>query len=157
MSDDEWSEHVANGEAYAGAIFVTGVPGELPFVQLLNPVGSGMRIRVRVLQPFAVFAIGVNHNLRRHDPPLASSGFFAGPENLLGGGDPPLAQARFTTQVAMIGSRFWLFLSAGNTRKDYPNAGRDWGHDLLPGQGLMASGAVGGFVFNGWQWAEVSR
>jgi len=155
MNDDEWLGYVANGEAYAAEVFVAGVVGQLPFVQLFNPVGSGKRLRLRVWQPMALFALAINQNLRRHDVALATLGFFAGPENLLGGGPAPVAEGRSINQVVMIGSLFWLFLSTGNTRKDYPPEGLDWGHDLLPGQGIMTNGSVGGFVLAGFQWAEL--
>ena len=55
----------------------------------------------------------------------------------------------------MIGSLFWLILSTGNTRKPYPALHMDWGHDLLPGQGIMLNSTVGGFIFAGFMWAEV--
>ena len=153
--DDEWSAHVSNGEAFVAEGFQAAVGGQLGFAQLFNPVGSGIRLRLRCLETMPILAISINSNVRRHDVPLGVLGAFAGPENLLGGGAAAVAEIRTLSQVAMIGSLFWLILSAGSTRKDYPTKHLDWGHDLLPGQGIMLNSAVGGFILVGFMWAEV--
>lgn len=155
LDDDEWSMHVASGEAYAGEILRLGVGGEYPHAQLFNPVGSGLRVRLRSMQPMAIFGIAINTNMRRHDVALTTLGAFAGPANLLGGGAAPVAELRHETNVALLGSPFWLILSAGQTRSDYPVKHLDWGYDLLPGQGFVQSGIVGGFLLSGFIWAEV--
>ena len=158
LTDREWASHVENGEAFVSEIFQTGVPAQLGFVQLYNPLGapSPVRIRLRQLEPMAIFGFAINTNVRRHDVALANLGGFTAPHNLLGsGGAAAVAEPRFVSQVAMIGSLFWLILSSGSTRKQYPALHMDWGHDLLPGQGIMMNSLVGGFILTGFMWAEV--
>ncbi len=155
LPDDEWSEYVASGEAFAGQAFQTAVGGQLGFLQLFNPAISTIRIRLRCIEPMAVFSLAINSNIRRHDVALATFTPFSGPENLLGGGAAAVGELRQTSQVAMLGSLFWLILSTGNTRKDYPTKQLEWGHDLLPGQGVILNSSVGGFILAGFMWAEV--
>ena len=80
LPDDEWSEHVANGEAFSGIGFQGGVAGQIGKVQLFNPVASGIRIRLRALEPMAIFGIAINTNIRRHDVALTTFAPFAGPD-----------------------------------------------------------------------------
>lgn len=156
MPDDEWSEYVANGEAFAAEVAVVAIPATMPLAQLFNPAASGVRLRLRCVESMAFFGGPINQNVRRHDVALPSVGPpFGGPENLLGGGAAPAVEFRFDNPVAAVGSPFWLILSAGQTRKDYPALQLQWGHDLLPGQGLMHSGVIGGFIILGYQWIEV--
>ena len=155
MPDDEWSELVANGQAYAGQALQVAIPAQIAHVQLFNPVGSSVRLRIRSLQPMAVFSIAINTNIRRLDVPLATFTPFAGPENLLGGGAAPVGELRQDSLLANVGAPFWLFLSAGSTRKNYPPKALDWGQDLLPGQGIALQSSPGGFIVVGFMWAEV--
>lgn len=151
----EWSEQVAAGEAFVAQGFQPAVAGMIPLVQLFNPIGSGVRVRVRCWNPIPIFSVAINHNIWRHDVALTVLGAFSGPQNLLGGGAAPVAEVRTDSLLAGATSRFWLFLSAGNTRKSYPVEELDWGHDLLPGQGILNTGAAGSFVFLGMQWTEL--
>lgn len=155
VTNDEWSQYVSNGEAFAAQNFQGVVAGQFAFTQLFNPIGSGVRVRVFVWEFMTVFAVAVNSNIRRHDVALATLGAFAGPENLLGGGAAPAAEIRSVSQVGALGSTFWLTISAGTMRNDYPTLQLEWGHDLLPGQGMIANSTVGGFSFVGYMWAEV--
>ncbi len=154
LPDDEWAEYVANAQAFAGVSLQVAVPAMIAHVQLFNPVGSGVRLRIQNLQPMAVFSIAINTNIRRHDLPLATFTPFSGPENLLGGGAAPAGELRQDSLVANTGAPWWLILSAGNTRKNYPPKALDWGHDLLPGQGIVLQSAPGGFIVCGFMWAE---
>lgn len=156
VTDDEWSDHVANGEAFAAEIAVVAIAGLNPLSQLFNPAASNRRIRLRCVESFAFVALPINMNIRRHDIALPSGpSVFAGPQNLLGGGPAPRAEFRFDNVVALVGSPFWLILASGNTRRGYPVDHLDWGHDLEETEGLMHSGIVGGFLILGYQWAEV--
>ncbi len=155
ISDEEWSHSVAAGEAFAGEGFQAAVAGEIPYVQLFNPVDSGVRIRVRIMQPMAVFAVFINTNIRSHDTPLASLGNFGIQENLLGGGPASVAEIRRATDLGQLGDRMWLILSAGNTRSAFPDEGLDGTHDLLEGEGIILNGTTGSFILCGWMWAEV--
>ena len=155
LPDDEWSEYVANAEAFSGEGFQAAVAGQVGKVQLFNPAASGIRIRLRALEPMALLGISINTNIRRHDVALTTFAPFAGPENLLGGGAAAVGEIRNETAAGQVGSPFWLILSAGSTRKDYPALQLPWGHDLLPGQGILANSSPGGFILLGFQWAEV--
>ena len=155
LPDDEWSEYVANGEAFSGVVNQAAAVGMFALGQIFNPVASGIRVRLRCLELFAVFGVAINSNIRRHDIALATFAPFGGPENLLGGGAAAGAELRNASVAALVGSPFWLILSAGSTRKDYPTRQLSWGHDLLPGQGVIANGLGGGFLVMGFQWAEV--
>jgi len=159
MTDDPerlWSDYVTNGKAFAGTVLQTVVAGQIAHVQIFNPVGSGVRVRLRCLETIPIFSAGINTNPRRHDIALPVLGAFLGPDNLLGSGSAPVAELRTLTQVGAVGSPFWLILSAGVTRKDYPALNMDWGHDLLEGQGIVLQSAVGGFIYTGFMWAEVT-
>lgn len=156
MTDEEWSEHVRNGEAFAGVGLALGAAGMFSHVQLFNPVASGVRIRLWVMEAFSVFGIARNQNVYRHDVALGAVSFFAGPENLLGGGAAPGAEIRIASLAALAGSRFWLILAGANRRRDYPPLDQSWGHDLDPGEGIhTASSGGGAFTFAGFMWAEV--
>ena len=104
----------------------------------------------------AFLAGPINMNIRQNNTPLPSGPVvFAGPENLLGGGPPPVAEFRFDNVLALVGSPWWLILALGNTRRGYPVEHLDWGQDLVVSKGIMHSGTVGGFLILGYQWAEV--
>lgn len=156
LPDDEWSDHVENGEAFAAEIAVIAIGGMSPLSQLFNPAASGVRIRLRCVESFAFLAGSINQNIRRHDVALPSGpSVFGGPQNLLGGGALPVAEFRFDNVVALVGSPFHLILAAGSNRRGYPVDHLDWGHDLEESEGLMHNGTVGGFLILGYQWAEV--
>lgn len=159
VQDDEWNEHVMNGEAFVGLGFQTGVAGQIGNVQLFNPLGAfvPVRVRLRCLETIPIGGVGINTNPRRHDVGIVPGGSFAGPRNLLGsGGAGTATELRASTNVGHEpgGVPFWLILSAGSTRKDYPTRHLDWGHDLLPGQGILLTSAVGGFIKAGFMWVE---
>jgi len=155
LDDELWSEYVQNGDAYAGTVLQGAVVGQVAHVQLFNPVGSGIRVRLRAFETIPVFAGAINTNPRRHDTALTTFTPQLGPDNLLAGGGSPIAELRQVSQVGALGSPFWLILSGGNTRKDYPTLSMEWGHDLLPGQGILCQSAVGGLIYVGFMWAEV--
>lgn len=155
LPDDQWSEYVRTGRAFSAVALQGGVAGMFAHAQIFNPAGSGIRVRVRVIEAFTVFGFAINQNVRRFDTALAVLGAFAGPENLLGGGPAPGAEIRTESRVVAAGGAFWVLLGPGNTRPDYAPPPRDWSHDLLPGQGVVNVATVGGFVFAGYQWAEV--
>lgn len=149
-----WSEHVASGEAYAAQAFQGAVVGMVPHVQLLNPVASGVRIRLRCLEPMGVLGVAVNTNVRRINTPLTTLGPLGIVENLLGGGDPSVAEIRAQAS-ALVGSGGWLILTGANVRTDYPVENQDWGVDLLPGEGAAANGTTGLSLLMGFMWVEV--
>ncbi len=156
MTDDEWSDHVMAGEAYSAEIAVIAVAGMIPLSQLFNPASSDRRIRIRCVESMAFLASAINMNVRRDDVALPSGpAVFGGPENLLGGGPPPVAEFRFDNALVASGLPFWLILALGNTRRGYPVETLDWGHDLLESQGMSHNGTTGGFLILGYQWAEV--
>lgn len=153
---DEWSDYVANGQAFATRSFVASGLGFFGHIQLYNPVGSGVRLRLRFVEGLALFGGAVNLNVCRYDTPcvdVAPPPF--GPMNLLGGGPANVAQIRTEITVAPIqlGTAFWLLLGPTLSMPAYPGPPDDWGHDILPGQGVMLRG---GFIpFAQFQWAEV--
>lgn len=157
MTDDEWSEHVMNGEAFTAQATRTAVGGQSPELQLLNPAGSGVRMRLRCLEPMPFIGGAINNGIRREDTPLTNlqAPPFGAPQNLLGGGPAPLAEFRDDSVVVLTGSQFWLILGIGFNRRHYAPNNLDWGHDLLPGQGIMMTGTLGGFLITGWQWVEI--
>ena len=155
VSDDEWSEHVANGEAFIGEALEPASGGMIAHAQIRNPPGSLKRIRLRMLVPMPIFGIAINTNIRRYDPALATLAPFAPPMNLMGSGGAAVAELRNDSLLVAVGSPFHLILSAGSARKNYPPLNLDWGHDLLPGEGLVLQSAVGGFILVGFMWVEV--
>ena len=98
-------------------------------------------------------------SIGRHDVGIVPGGSFIGPKNLLGSGGAGTATAiRTSTNVGPEpgSSPFWLILSAaGAARKNYPNNNLDWGHDLLPGQGILLTSVTGAAIKVGFWWAEV--
>ena len=59
IHDDAWSRHVMNAEAFVGEGFQVGVGGQLGFAQLFNPVGSGIRLRLRCLETMPIFGLEI--------------------------------------------------------------------------------------------------
>ncbi len=155
MAMPTWSDHVAAGEAFAAENFLIGAGGTVAQIQLFNPVGSGKRIRLRSLHDILVAAIAAT--IFRHDTPLSTLGLPAPfiVENLGPGGVSEVAEMRSDQPVASTGSSFWSLNAPGNMPAIYPPKGLEWGHDLLPGQGIHVTGAVGITVIINWQWAEV--
>lgn len=153
-----WSRHVANGEAFSAENFVIGAGGVIAHVQLFNPAASGKRIRLRSLH--AVSAIAASFNIRRHDTPLTTLGLPAGfiVENLLSSVAPgsEVAEMRSESPGAAVGTVIWQIGAPGNRPAMYPGGGREWGYDLLEGQGLLCQAAAGATLIINWQWVEVS-
>ncbi len=150
-----WSENVREGEAFSAECFVIGVPAMLIHQQLFNPVGSAVRVRLR--SAHAILPAAIALNVARHDVPLAVLGppppFIV--ENLLGGQPVSVGEMRSAVLAAPIGAVFWQLNAPANEPAIYPPEGRDWGHDLLPGQGVLIQGTAGQTVIINWQWAEV--
>ena len=155
VTSDEWNHHVMNGEAFVGESLQGAVGGMIGVVQILNPAASGVRVRLRHLETMPIFAIAINTNPRRHDVALTTFAPFVAPMNLLGGGAAAVAELRNDSLVTAVGSPFWLILSAGNARKTYPALQLDWGHDLLPGQGIVLQSGVGQSILCGYMWVEL--
>ncbi len=150
-----WSKHVRNAEAYSAEDFIIGAPGLFAHLQLFNPLLSGIRVRMRSVHLISNMAISAS--IRRYDPP----GVILGPpapfiiENLLGGGAPAVAEVRHDNIIVPSGSPFWLLLAPAFTPAVYPVRGQEWGHDLLPGQGMLLQGNPGVTLIANWQWVEL--
>jgi hypothetical protein len=151
----DWSDHVANGEAFCAEDLIAPGGGLVGHVQLFNPVASGRRVRVRYVEGFGLLGAAVNNNVRRYDTALTNLGPFYGPANLLGGGPAPLAQLRNQAFAGVLGTAFWLLLSPLLVTPNFPPIDQEWGHDLLPGQGVLLNAGAGVSVFATFQWAEV--
>ena len=150
-----WNEYVENGQAFASENFMLAAPGLLNQMQLFNPVASSIRVRLRTVH--AILSVAINVNVFRHDTPLATAGPFPGfsIENLLGGGVVNVGEMRSDTPVAASGSLFWQINAAANTPGMYPPEGREWGHDLLPGQGIHLTGIANTTLIANWMWVEL--
>lgn len=150
-----WLNYVANGEAYSAENFLIGVGGTFAQIQLFNPVASGKRIRLRSVH--AISPIAVTSQVVRHDTPLATLGlpltFIV--ENLLGGGAAEVAEMRSDQPIAVAGSVFWTVNAPPSEPAIYPPHGREWGQDLLEGQGIHIAATVGATSIVNWMWAEV--
>ena len=150
-----WSEHVAQGEAFSSQHFIIGVGGLFAHMQLFNPVGSGIRVRIRSVRHIGTTT--VQSNIRRHDLPVAILGppapFII--ENILGGGPAAVAELRHASLVALTGTPFWLLQAPSHTPAIYPVKGLAWGHDLLEGQGVLLSGQPGRTTIVNWMWVEL--
>ncbi len=150
-----WSKHVASGGAFAAENFLPGVGGVLAHIQLFNPVASGVRLRLRTVH--AVSTLPVLMNVNRHDVALTTLGLPAGfvVSNLLGGGPSEAAEMRSQAPGAALGSTFWQVNAVASTPAIYPPNGREWGHDLLEGQGILLQAAAGVLLIVNWLWVEV--
>lgn len=155
MGSHVWLEYVAAGQAYGAENFMVPVGGMVNQMQLFNPGGSLRRVRLRSAH---MIGAGVNSaTVRRHDTPLSvavpPAPFII--ENLLGGGPAGVGEMRSDTVVAAAGALFWSVNSPGSTPAPYPPQGREWGMDLLPGQGILFAGPIGGLLIMNFHWAEV--
>ncbi len=150
-----WSQNVREGEAFSAENFLLGLVATQVHIQLLNPVGSAVRVRLRTVHAILPVAIAVN--VARLDAPLATLGlpvpFIV--ENLLGGQPVAVAEQRSASLAVAVGSVFWQLNAPANEPAIYPPAGRDWGHDLLPGQGLVLVATAAQTLIVNWQWVEV--
>ncbi len=155
MGSHVWLDYVAAGEGYAAENFMLAAAGMINQMQLFNPAGSGRRVRMR--SGHMIGGAASSATIRRHDTPLATATlpvpFII--ENLLGGGLPGLAEMRSDVVVAASGALFWSVNAAGSSPAPYPPQGREWGFDLLPGQGMLFAGPIGGTLIVNWHWAEV--
>ncbi len=150
-----WSKNVREGEAFSAENFLLGVVATQAHVQLLNPVGSAVRVRLRSVH--AVLPVAIVLSVARHDPALATLGLPAPfiVENLLGGQPVAVAEMRSATLAVPVGAVFWQLSAPANIPAIYPPAGREWGHDLLPGQGIVIIAGVAQTCIVNWQWVEV--
>lgn len=150
-----WQSHVRNGEAFSAEDFIIGSGGLVPHLQLFNPVGSGIRVRLRSVHETMTVARSLN--VRRYDPPGSILGPPAGfvIENLLGGGPAAVAEVRSNNGAIPVGSPFWLLQSNANEPAIYPAQGLEWGHDLLEGHGIVLVGGAGQTLIAMWQWVEL--
>lgn len=126
-------------------------------VQLLNPGGSGKRVRLRSAHVIA--SVGVGVSLRRFDTPLTTLGLPAGfiVENL-NSAIPPgseVAEMRSESNVAALGTTIWQGSAPPNQPAIYPPEGREWGFDLRPGQAILFQAAAAVTLIVMWQWIEV--
>lgn len=153
--DPTWNNHVAAGEAYSAENFLIGVGGTFAHLQLFNPVGSGIRVRLRSVH--GILTALFTGFVRRHDVALATLGLPAGfvVENLLGGGAAAVAEMRSSQPAALVGAEMWRLNAPANVPAIYPPAGREWGQDLLEGQGILVAGAAAQTTIVNWQWAEI--
>jgi len=151
----KWLNNVAAGEAYSAENFLVGLGGTVVQIQLFNPVASGKRIRLRTVHGILAAVLAVN--IRRFDTALATLGLPAGfvVENLLGGGPAEVAEMRSDQPVLATGTVFWQLNAPANIPAIYPPKGREWGHDLLEGQGIHMQFAAGVTGIVNWMWAEV--
>ena len=154
-ASNTWVRHVKVGEAFSAENFVVGAGGLLAHCQLFNPLASGIRVRLRSVHAILGVAVGVN--VSRHDVALTTLGPPAPfvTENLLGGGPANVAEMRSESPVAAVGSIFWQLNAPGNVPAIYPPHGREWGYDLLEGQGILLQAAAGITLITNWQWVEV--
>ncbi len=150
-----WDKHVQEGEAFSAENFLIGAVGLANHIQLFNPVGSGIRVRLRHVHSIGVSVQTVN--VRRHDVALTTGVLPAGfiIENLLGGQPVSVAEMRSQQSVALLGSIFWQLNSPAAEPASYPPEGREWGHDLLEGQGILLQSVAGVTLIVNWQWVEV--
>ena len=150
-----WSDYVMNGEAFSAENFVVPGVGVIAHVQLFNPVASGVRVRLRSLS--CTSGLPTALDFVRHDTPLATLGLPAGfiVENLLGGGPASVIEQRSLAQVAPVGSIWWQISGPANDVALFPPGAREWGFELLEGQGILIRGGATAAVIVNWQWAEV--
>jgi len=144
-----------NGEAFSAENFVIGVGGTVAHVQLFNPIASGVRVRLRSLH--AIATIATNVNLARHDTALTTLGVPVGfvIENLLGGGSAAVAEMRSESPAAPVGTLIMQLGAPPSVPAFYPGGGREWGFDLLEGQGILVAATSGVTIIVNWQWVEV--
>lgn len=155
VEDEEWLNFVRKGQAFYAEDFVQPGAGLFGHLQLFNPAGSGIRVICRDVQ-HAGTATAIR-NLRRHDVALATLGPPAGfvIENELGGGPAAVAEVREDALAVAVGSIFGIIAHPAFDEGSLPPSGQEWLHELLPGQGILVTGAVGLVVIVNWQWVEV--
>ncbi len=157
-SNAEFLRPITEGAAYAAEQFIAGAAGRIAHVQLFNPVGSGRRVFVRYVSATR-FGSAMNGNIRRFDEPLQTgslaSGFIIEP--LGGGGGAAVAQLRTENLLGASGSVFHFLGGPANSPVSYPRQGRDWGHELREGEGILVNMAPAGVtLITSWQWYEVT-
>lgn len=152
-----WSESLRNAKSYSSENFIIGLPGLFTHIQIFNPLGAPVPVRVRLRSVHAILPVAVSASVRRHDVALTTAGppapFII--ENLLGGGPSGVALMLGDTLGATAGALFWQVNAPANTPAVYPPEGREWGHDLLPGQGMLLQSVAGTTLICNWQWTEV--
>jgi hypothetical protein len=152
-----WLNYVANGEAFAAENFVGPGVGNQAHIQLFNPVGSGKRVRMRSVSSSSTSPTVTNFIVARYDVALTTLGVPAGftVENLLGGGPAAVAEMRSQISAVALGTDFTQVYAPTTVMGTYPTSGREWGYDLLPGQGILLRGTAAAVLIVNWQWAEV--
>lgn len=154
-ANNSWLQNLGNGEAFSAENFLTPGAGLSAHIQLFNPMASGVRVRLRSVHAINVAA--VTANVRRFDTALTTLGLPAGfiVENLLGGQPVSVAEMRSQASGPLLGTQFWALNSAASTPAIYPPEGREWGHDLLEGQGVLLQAGVAVTLIVNWQWVEI--
>ena len=69
ITDDEWADHIMNGEAFMAVGLQAAVAGQIGNVQLFNDPAAIVPVRVRLLllEVFPIPGFGINTNPRPHD------------------------------------------------------------------------------------------
>ncbi len=150
-----WSGYIARGIAYSAENFLIGAPGLFNHLQIFNPIGSDVRVRVRQVSTAVTFAVVAG--VTRYDTPLTTLGVPVtfGIENQLGIAIPAKAEMRSEQPVAVLGTLFHQIVAPANTVGAYPPNGIEYGKSLLPGQGMNIYVAAGLLNIVNFQWAEI--
>ena len=153
-----WNRYVMNGEAYSAENFIIPGGGFIGNIQLFNPLVPGTK-RIRLRSCHMTSALAQGGAVNRNDVVLTTLGLPAGfvVENLLSSIAPGSETAVMGSQasVASLGALFWQLSAAGGEPALYPPGGREWGFDLLPGQGISLNGALSATIIVNWQWVEI--
>lgn len=159
-AQSQWLTWVNEGRAYSAEAF-TGVGGGLRgYVQLYNPLGSGIDIYVR-----AMHIRGVNCNVAfigSSLPTLYSTTKIGNLRPDLQGTNPSAAELRtelVVTGAGVVGTSDLVWSTAQDDAQTYsvypPNNVDSWAAILKEGYGIVAVGPVAQICLAGFIWAEV--
>lgn len=152
-----WHGYIARGIAYSAENFLVPAGGLINHLQIRNPPGSNVRIRIRQISTAVNFAVVAN--IARHDVALTTLGLPVG-----FGIEPQLdpvipipakAEMRSEQPAVVLGSVFHQMVAPANVIAIYPPNGIEWGKSLLPGQSIHVSVVAGGLNIVNFQWAEI--
>lgn len=148
---DRWLSELRLGRAFGATMSVGPVAGQLPHVQLFNPVGSGVTVLVHYM---AFVTTGIHSGaLSHHNVALTTLG--ANIRNLLSGGPAPQAQIRAETNVAALGNTYL----GGDTNVPIDFVyGPMWLTELDPGEGIVGRDTVANRQLRGaFMWIELPQ
>ncbi|MGH7409851.1 MAG: hypothetical protein ACREJ6_02140 [Candidatus Methylomirabilis sp.] len=148
---DRWFDDIRAGRAFRGYDSITAAAGQLPYVQLFNPVASGKIAIARF--PEITSAAAQTVEIAFFDTALALLGPATAKGNLLAGGADPASEIRRESNAGILGDAFASYDVLASV---LVRATEEWTIELGAGEGVLVRGrTVATGIRVAYSWIEL--